>query len=133
MTKAADKFEPEMLQVRWILNRLDAEELVLNAVRALEHGYDGTALRQLAGLDKPANRDLGNLPERAFTEMGLKPCDRNHAESFLIARDSSLRFRLCTRLFRRFQTLHLAGVPTLRFGLENPQALTTTWLNLSVS
>ena len=90
MTKATDKFEPEMLQVRWILNRLDAEELVLNAVRALEHGFDGTALRQLAGLDKPTNRDLGNLPERAFAEMGLKPCNRDHAESFLMAREAGL-------------------------------------------
>ena len=46
----------------------------------------GTALQQLAGLSQPTLRELGTLPERAFSDMGLKPVTKEQAVTFLIVR-----------------------------------------------
>jgi hypothetical protein len=85
-----NKIDPQLLQARWVLGGLGADELVDQAALALEQGFDGTALRQLAGLMKPTLRDLELLPERAFSEMGLRPCDRDQAVDLLIARRETL-------------------------------------------
>jgi hypothetical protein len=87
---SSDKFDPKLLQVRWVLGRAEAEEMVTQATLALERGADGTALSQLAGLVKPTLRDIGSLPERAFSEMGLKPLNKDQAISFLAARGCTL-------------------------------------------
>ena len=81
-----DKFDPELLQARWVLNGLRSEDLPDQAILALESGFDGTALKQLAGLAKPTLADLETLPERAFANMGLPPMDKDAAVSLLIAR-----------------------------------------------
>ena len=39
-------FDPELLQARWILGGMNAEELVTEALTALEGGYAGNALQQ---------------------------------------------------------------------------------------
>ncbi|HXJ91829.1 MAG TPA: hypothetical protein VMT20_02980 [Terriglobia bacterium] len=44
----------------------------------------GMALQQIAGFVRPTKRDLGNLPERAFAEMGLEPIDKDQAVAFLM-------------------------------------------------
>jgi hypothetical protein len=80
-----DKFDPELVQARWMLGGIRAEELPDQAVLALQQGFDGTALQQLAGLVRPTHRDLEALPEKAFAEMGLKPLDKDQAVAFLIA------------------------------------------------
>jgi hypothetical protein len=90
MTGAGKKVDAELLQARWVLGRLTSEELVRDAMLALEQGYDGTTLRQLAGSEGPATRDLGSLPERCFSEMGLGPCDRDGAATLLVARTPTL-------------------------------------------
>jgi hypothetical protein len=90
MTGPQSRLDPELLQARWVLGSLDAEELVSGAMLALEQGFDGSALRQLAGLEGSAMRDLGALPERAFVEMGLKRCDNDQAVSLLLARGPTL-------------------------------------------
>jgi hypothetical protein len=79
------RFDPELLQVRWVLGGLSAEELAKQALSALELGFEGTALQQLAGLTKPTLSDLGTLPERAFADMGLNPVNREQAVAFLVA------------------------------------------------
>jgi hypothetical protein len=71
MTAPEDRVDPQWLQARWVLGGLTAEEIVNQAGLALEQGFDGPALRQLAGFLKPTLRDLEGLPERAFTDMGL--------------------------------------------------------------
>jgi len=89
--------DPELLQVRWILGGLRPEDLVSHALSALQLGFSGVALQQLAGLVSPTQADLGTLPERAFREMGLKPIDRQGAVDFLVARGGFSRndvFRL---------------------------------------
>ena len=76
----------ELLQARWVLGNTSVDELVKAAVSLLEDGFDGTALQQLAGLSQPTLRDVGDLPSRAFAEMGLKSMNPNEAVALLIAR-----------------------------------------------
>ena len=45
--------DAELLQARWVLGAIDPEQFVELAVSALEHGFGGTALQQLAGLSRP--------------------------------------------------------------------------------
>lgn len=92
MSTPEQRIDPQLLQVRWVLGGLRPEQLVAQAALALEQGFDGTALRQLAGLmiKKPTLSDLERLPERAFAEMGLEPCDREQAADFLVTRGATL-------------------------------------------
>lgn len=86
MTDPLSRFNPEILQARWVLGGLNAEELSDQATVALQLGFAGNALQQLAGLCRPARRDLDDLPERAFGEMGFEPIDEQQAVDLLIAR-----------------------------------------------
>lgn len=81
-----EKIDPELLQARWILGGIRSDDLPDLAVAALQQGLDGTALRQLAGLLRPTLADLGNLPERAFADMGLQPMNKEAAVDFLMGR-----------------------------------------------
>jgi len=86
MSGLASTLDPELLQARWVLGGIEPEQFVAIAISALEQGFDGTALRQLAGLSRPTSRDLGTLPERVFATMGLKPVDPYEAVALLLAR-----------------------------------------------
>jgi hypothetical protein len=79
-----------LARTRWVLGGVAPEEWVDQAISALDRGFDGTALRQLAGLVRPTQLDLGHLPERALAEMGLDPCDKECAVSLLVARGATL-------------------------------------------
>src|SRR5262245_19029597 len=81
-----EKIDPEVLQARWVLGGISAQELPDKAALALEQGFDGTALRQLAGLVLPTSQDLEALPEKAFADMGLPPIDKDQAVEVLIRR-----------------------------------------------
>jgi hypothetical protein len=76
----------ELWQAKWVLEGVEPEELVQIAVSALQNGFDGSALRELAGLTQPTSRELGPLPAKAFAEMGLKLIDKDAAVSILIDR-----------------------------------------------
>ena len=104
MTAPEQKIDLQLLQVRWVLGSLRPEQLVDQAALALEQGFDGTALRQLAGLmiKKPAISDLEHLPERAFAELGLQPCDRDQAADFLVARGARLTNKTVWTLVEAF-------------------------------
>jgi hypothetical protein len=86
MSGLASNLDPQLLQARWVLGGVEPEQFVALAISALEQGFDGTALRQLAGLSRPTSRDLGTLPERVFAAMGLKPIDQDEAVALLLAR-----------------------------------------------
>ena len=86
MSELRSNLDPELLQARWVLGGIEPEQFVAIAVSALEQGFDGTALQQLAGLSRPTSRDLGTLPERVFAAMGLKPIDQDEAVALLLAR-----------------------------------------------
>ncbi len=87
MSESKDNLDVQLLQAKWVLGGVEPEQLVQAALLALEQGFDGTALQQLAGLSHPAARDLGTLPARAFAEMGLKPTSEDEAVSILLDRD----------------------------------------------
>jgi hypothetical protein len=78
--------DPELLQARWVMGGIRPEDLVGHAISALQQGFAGIALQQVAGLDRPTVSDLGTLPERAFAEMGLKPLDKDGAIDLLVER-----------------------------------------------
>lgn len=87
MAGSENKFDPELLRAQWVLGGVGAEELVDQALLALEQGYSGNALQQLAGLVKPALRDLARgPPERVFAELGLATLNKDQAVSVLITR-----------------------------------------------
>jgi hypothetical protein len=86
MANLLPNLDIELLQARWVLGGIEPDELVRVALSALELGFNGTALRQLAGLSLPTSRDLGTLPTRAFAEMGLKTIDREQAVFVLLDR-----------------------------------------------
>jgi hypothetical protein len=79
-----EKIDPELLQARWVLGGIRSDDLPDFAVSALQQGWDGTALRQLAGLVRPTLADLEDLPARAFADMGLKPMNKEAAVDFLM-------------------------------------------------
>jgi hypothetical protein len=90
MNESRTRLDPQFLQARWVLGGVGAYEWVDQAALALDQGFDGTALRQLAGLMNPTQRDLGHLPDRALAEMGLKSCDKESAVSLLVERGAML-------------------------------------------
>jgi len=81
-----NEFDPALLQARWVLGGIRADELPDLAVVALQHGFVGNALQYLAGLTKPTLADLESLPEKAFADLGLKPMDRDAAVTYLMTR-----------------------------------------------
>ena len=96
------KLDPQLVQARWTLGGIEPDQLVEIAVSALEQGFDGTALRQLAGLSRPASRDLGNLPARVFADLGLTEIDRDQAVAALIARGQPATSPVIVRLRESF-------------------------------
>jgi hypothetical protein len=86
MSGLGSHLDPDLLQARWVLGGIEPEQFVAIAVSALEHGFDGAALQQLAGLSRPTSNDLGTLPARVFAGMGLKPIDQDEAVALLLAR-----------------------------------------------
>jgi hypothetical protein len=86
MSGLGSNLDPELLQARWVLGGIEPEQFVAIAVSALEQGFDGTALQQVAALSRPTSRDLGTLPERVFAAMGLRPIDKHEAVALLLAR-----------------------------------------------
>jgi hypothetical protein len=102
MSNSETQFDPETLQARWVLGGLNAEGLVDQAVLALKHGFSGSALQQLAGLVSATKRDLGNLPARAFVEMGLDPVGKEQAIALLISRSEPKTCNTITALLEAF-------------------------------
>ena len=102
MTDSQKRFDAELLQAQWVLGGLNAEELTDQAVLALQQGFSGVALEQLAGLLRPAKRDLGNLPDRAFAELGLQPIDNDEAVTLLIRRGEPPTSRTISELLEAF-------------------------------
>jgi hypothetical protein len=66
-------FDPERLAVQYYFGDLSYWHLPAISAEALQHNFDGPALRRLAGLINPVARDI-RLQEidSAFREMGVK-------------------------------------------------------------
>ena len=84
-------FNPDLFVAKWYCSKVGPEDMPQFAADALEAGFDGFALRRLAGLIRPTSRDIGDLFERALREIGtVKVQSEAQAmvfESRLIARD----------------------------------------------
>jgi len=102
MSGLGSNLDPELLQARWVLGGIEPEQLVAIAVSALEQGFDGTALQQLAGLSRPTSSALGNLPARVFASMGLKPINKDEAVTLLLARGEPSTSPVISALRRAF-------------------------------
>src|SRR5689334_5349410 len=63
-------FNPDMFVAKWYCSTVGPEDMPTFAADALEAGFDGSALRRLAGLVHPTARDVGDLFERALHEIG---------------------------------------------------------------
>jgi hypothetical protein len=65
-----EEFNPDLFVAKWYCSKVGPENMPGFAADALEAGYDGNALRRLAGLVRPTARDVGDLFERALHEIG---------------------------------------------------------------
>lgn len=63
-------FNADLFVAKWYCSEVWSEDMPVFAADALEAGYDGPALRQLAGLIKPTSMDIGDLFQRALDEIG---------------------------------------------------------------
>jgi hypothetical protein len=67
----------------WYLGPYPPEKMPMLAVWALEHGFDGPALRELAGCTTATYSDEVSLIERALRELGKEPLDLSNAGQLL--------------------------------------------------
>jgi|HubBroStandDraft_6_1064221.scaffolds.fasta_scaffold06098_4 hypothetical protein len=67
----------------WYLGLYPPEKMPILAVWALEQGFDGPALRELAGCTTATYSDEGDLIERALRELGKEPLDLSNAGQLL--------------------------------------------------
>lgn len=76
----------DLIEAMWRLEGFPPDELPDVAARALEEGYDGPALRALAGLRLPTREQVGELFDGALREMDRTPLSRMEA-GMVVARD----------------------------------------------
>lgn len=67
---ASVTFDPKLLAAKWYALKLFPEEVPQAAADALEAGFDGPALRRLAGLICPTLVDIQPWIEKALGEIG---------------------------------------------------------------
>jgi hypothetical protein len=86
-----ETFNPDLFVAKWYCSRVLPEDMPTFAADALEAGYDGPALRRLAGLQKPSTADVGDLFQKSLVEIGrVKIKSQDQAIVFLsrlIAKD----------------------------------------------
>ncbi|HEY6304975.1 MAG TPA: hypothetical protein VI488_00790 [Candidatus Angelobacter sp.] len=63
-------FDPNLFVAKWYCGLVLPEDIPSFAADAPEAGFDGPALRRLAGLVKPTSLDVGNLFDRLLDEIG---------------------------------------------------------------
>ena len=65
-----ETFNPDTFVAKWYCSKVGPEDMPRFAADALEAGYDGPALRRLAGLIRPSAAEVGILFESALREIG---------------------------------------------------------------
>src|ERR1700722_5351560 len=77
--------DPHRIAIDYYFGDLQYWKLPAIAVDALEHGFDGPALRRLAGVSNPTVADFEfEFVDAAFREMGVDaPISRDKASLFL--------------------------------------------------
>jgi hypothetical protein len=79
------KFDPNALAVQYYFGDLQYWKLPGICIQALEHGFDGRALRSLSGLVNPVQSDIRQEEiDSAFREMGVNaPIPKDEARLVL--------------------------------------------------
>lgn len=92
MEKAPTNFDPKALAVQYYFGDLQYWKLPGICIEALEHGFDGRALRRLSGLVNPVQRDIRQEEiDSAFREMGVNaPIPKDEAR-LVLATDAAKR------------------------------------------
>jgi hypothetical protein len=73
----------DSIVAEWYLGLYPPEKMPMLAAWALEQGFDGTALRELAGRTNATYSDERDLIERALRELGREPLDLSNAGRLL--------------------------------------------------
>ena len=78
-------FDPKAIAVQYYFGDLQYWKLPSICIEALEHGFDGRALRRLSGLVNPVRRDIRQEEiDSAFREMGVNaPIPKDEARLVL--------------------------------------------------
>jgi hypothetical protein len=77
--------DPHLTAAEWYLGGFDSERLPEIAREAIEHGWDGKNLAQLAALVKPTKRDVEGLVDGALRELGVAaPLSRDEAALWIL-------------------------------------------------
>jgi hypothetical protein len=69
----------DSIVAEWYLGLYPPERMPMLAAWALEQGFDGAALRELAGRTNATYSDERGLIERALRELGREPLDLSNA------------------------------------------------------
>jgi len=73
----------DSIVAEWYLGLYPPEKMPMLAAWALEQGFDGAALRELAGRTNATYSDERGLIERALRELGQEPLDLSNAGRLL--------------------------------------------------
>jgi hypothetical protein len=79
-------FDPNLFVAKCHCGLVGPEDMPGFAADALEAGFDGPALRRLAGLVKPSSSDVGGLFDRAIDEIGTVEIRSKEQAIFKLAR-----------------------------------------------
>jgi hypothetical protein len=79
-------FNPDLFVAKWYCSYVHEEDMPGFAADALEAGYDGPALRRLAGLMKPTAMDVGDLFQQSLSEIGTVKIRDAKQAAVLLAR-----------------------------------------------
>lgn len=84
------RIDPNELAADYYFGDLQYRKLPRIAANALEQGYDGAALRRIAGLTDPVASDLQDTEiDAAFREMGINaPISEDHARLVLATKSA---------------------------------------------
>ena len=108
-TRANKKIEPYRIAVLYYFGELGYWKMPRIAQDALEQGYDGPALRRLAGLINPVDADIDPKQiDTAFREMGVSaPLSKDEARLSLAAEVAAKALYAGANVFD--QATHIAG------------------------
>src|SRR5262249_4336336 len=81
-----EPFNPDLFVAKWYCSSVGPEDMPQFAADALEAGYDGRALRRVAGLMKPTMREVGNLFQEAVVEIGNVKIQSKQQAVLLVSR-----------------------------------------------
>lgn len=84
-----EEFNPDLFVAKWYCSQAWSEDMPAFAADALEAGYDGEALRRLAGLVKPTSSDVGELFQQSVAEIGTVRVHNSEEAALLLAQTTA--------------------------------------------